>query len=364
MPETQFLAPHNHSTFSFRAAGDVYEPDHDLNVPPVTKWIRNGCFFVFVSRADPAVHFHEPQSGKRWSIPLPPRSHPFDLVVWRNWLFIAAGGKRLLATAEWEPATTWISLPCDKDIDALAIHQDTLLALDNIVQPKWLLRYELTSAGAQTPSRIMLPVHGTYEQIEAAAYCDGKFAVLSRTVNFGNVGKHVWILNCSTFEELGHACSFEAWLYPQFDSGFPPLVCARDIAACCDAVVIAGDRYGLMLTRLSSEPSENHRGILNDSFRQIWPNPAKRCPIVRVQACEEPAGFIVTSIARIQGQRGTPWEVAVSRRQTSAASSFLSYEQANNLLNSLPPGTMYGTPWRDRSMRAEMRREAGKKNRV
>lgn len=369
MGETAFLAPHCHTTFSFRVIGDAHEPGEDLNVPPVTKWIRHGRSFVFVSRADPAVHFYEPQSRKHWSIALPPRSHPFDLAIWKNWLFVATGGKTLLATAEWEAGAAWISLPCDKDIDALAIQRDTLLAIDNIVRPKWLLRYELTLAGAQEPSRIMLPVHGTYEEIEAAAYCDGKFAVLSRTVNFGAVGKHVWILSCSTFEELGNAYSLEASFDPRFDFGFPPLINARDIAACRDAIVIAGDRYGLILTRLSAEPrpmsknrSENHRGILNDGFRQFWPNLSKAWPVVRVQSCDEPAGFIVTSIGRVQGRKVTPWEVAVTKKRTSATSLFLSYAQVSDVINSLPPGTMQGTPWRDRSRRAELRREAGKKN--
>jgi hypothetical protein len=160
MDETAFLAPHNYSTFSFKTIGDIYEPDDDLNVPPVTRWMRNGRSFVFVSRADPAVHFYEPESGKRWSVPLPPSSQPFDLVIWQNWLFVAAGGKSLLATAEWQAGTAWISLPCDKDIDALAIQQETLLAIDNIVCPKWLLRYELTSAGAREPSdRVTCPRH-------------------------------------------------------------------------------------------------------------------------------------------------------------------------------------------------------------
>lgn len=369
MDKMAFLAPHNHSTFSFKAIGDTYEPDDDLNVPPVTRWIRNGRSFVFVSRADPAVHFYEPESGKRWSIPLPPRSRPFDLVIWQNWLFVAAGGKTLLATAEWETGTAWISLPCDKDIDALTVQQETLLAIDNIVWPKWLLRYELTSAGAKEPSKIELPVHGTYEEIEAAAYCDGKFVVLSRTVNFGAVGKHVWILSCSTFEELGHAYSTEASFDPRHDFGFSPLISARDIAAYRDAIVIAGNRYGLILTRLSAEPrpmsknlSKNHRGILNDGFRQFWPNPSKRWPIVRVQACEEPAGFIVTSLEHTPGGEVLPWEAAVTKKRSSASSLFISYEQVNHLINSMPPGTIQGTPWRDRSRRGELRREAGKKN--
>jgi hypothetical protein len=371
MDKTAFLAPHNYSTFSFKAIGDKYEPDYDFNVPPVTRWIRNGRSFVFVSRADPAVHFYEPESGKRWSIPLPPRSQPFDLVIWQNWLFVAAGGKSLLATTEWEAGTAWISLPCDKDIDALAIQQETLLAIDNIVRPKWLLRYELTSTGAREPSRIALPVHGTYEEIEAAAYCDSKFVVLSRTVHYRAVGKHVWILSCSQFEELGHAYSTEASFDPRYDSGFSPLMSARDIAAYRDVIVIAADRYGLILTRLSAEPRpmsknlrESHRGILSDGFRQFWPNPSTRWPIVRVQACQEPAGFILTSLNHGRGREVMPWEAAVTKKRASATSFFLSYEQVSNLISSMPPGTIRGTRWRDRSRRGELRRETGKKNKI
>jgi len=366
MEETAFLAPHGNSTFGFKLAGDSYEPDEDLQVPPVTKWIRNGRSFVFVSRADPAVHFYEPQSGKRWSIPLPPRSQPFDLAVWRNWLFVAAGGKTLLATSEWEAGTTWTSLPCDKNIHALAIQHETLIAIDDL---EWL-RYELTPGGASELSSIELPQYSSHT-IEAAAYCDGKFATLSGLVFHGLVGKYARILCGSTFQELGHAGTVEGHFVWRHRFSFPPLKGARDIAIYRDVLVIAADNHGLITTRMSAEPmplsdcfSNEYGGVLYDGFRQLWPDPAKRRPIVRVQACVEPAGFIVTSTERIQGRKVTPWEVAVIKKRTSATSLFIPYEQASDLIKSIPPGTILGAPLSERSRRAELRREAAKENKA
>jgi hypothetical protein len=367
MEKAAFVAPHDYSTFSFRKVGEAYTPSADLMVPPVTRWIRHERFIIFVSRADPAVHLLELDSGKLRSLALPSRARPFDLAVWRDWIFIAAGGKALLATQRWEPGTAWISLPCDKEIDALAIHDEKLLAVDNIIIPKWLLSYELTPSGATEPSRMELPIHSTYEEIEAATYCDGRFAVVSRSVNFGTVGKHVWLLNCSPFEETGHAYCLEASFDPRRDIGFMPLIDAMDIAACRDVLVLAGDRQGLIATTVSSEPrplspdlSRNYRGLLCNDFCQFWPSQSRRRPIVRVQTCAEPVGFIMTSLEDELGRDVKPWEAAVMRQRTRAFSYFLSYEEMKELLEEMPPGTMEGTPWEDKSKRAQLRREAGR----
>lgn len=384
MERVAFLAPQGSSTFGFVERDGDYWPHVDLAVPAVTRTISHQGCWIFVCRPDPAVHFFEPESGKRWSISLPAKSRPFDLVVWRNWLFVAAGGRTLLATDTWNADASWVTLPCvdaapprgnaawlplpcEKDIDALAIQDDRLLALDNVVMPKWLLIFELTDAGAQGPSRIKLPDHGTYERIEGAAYRDGRFAVLSRTVGMMGASKHVWLLDGSSYGQEGNAYSFEASFDPRYDEGFLPLICAEDIAVCRDILVLAGGRYGLIATSFATEAHAaavsargNYQGLLANDFRQFWPAAARHRPIVCVRACDDPAGFIVTSIEGRRLQRGRSWEEALVRKQVRVESYFISYDEMKEHLERMPPGWAEGTKWRDKTRRAELRREAGR----
>lgn len=387
MEQVAFLAPQGNSTFGFVERDGGYWPHVDLAMSAITRSIRHAGSVIFVCRFDPTVHFFELATGKRWSISLPAESRPFDLVVWQNWLFVAAGGRTLLATDTWKAGadwvtlscedadrvtsprkdTDWLTLPCEKDIDALAIQEDRLLALDNIVMPKWLLIFELTDAGARGPSRIQLPVHGTYEEIEGAAYWDGRFAVLSRTVGMGGVSKSVWLLDGTSYGEVGSAYSFEASFDPRHDEGFPPLICAEDIAAYRDILVVAGGRYGLIATSLGTEAhvtarsvQRNYQGLLANDFRQFWPAPARHRPIVCVRACDDPAGFIVTSIEGRRLRRARSWEEAIVRKRVRAESYFISYDEMKRHLERMPPGRAEGTKWRDKTRRAELRREAGR----
>lgn len=387
MEHVAFLAPHENSTFGFVATDGVYRPYIDLEVPAITRSIRHAGCLIFVCRFDPVVHFFDLASGKRWTISLPAKSRPFDLVVWRNWLFVAAGGRTLLATDAWKAGASWatlpcvdaawarpprenaawLTLPCEKDIDALAVQDDRLLALDNIVMPKWLLIFDLTDAGALGPSRVQLPDHGTYETIEAAAYWNGRFAVLSRSVGMLGVCKYVWLLDGSSYGQVGSAYSFQASFDPRNDEGFLPLICAEDVAACRDILVLAGGRYGLVATSLDAEAHataksvrSNYQGLLANDFRQFWPAAARYRPIVCVRACDDPAGFIVTSIEGRRLRRERSWEEALVRKRVRAVSYFLSYDEMKQHLERMPPGRAEGTKWRDKTRRAELRRDAGR----
>lgn len=364
MEDVAFIAPHDFSTFTFKAEGDEFVPDIDLAVPPVTKWIKHERSIIFVSRAAPFVYFVDIDSAVHWSLTLPSGSQPFDLAIWQNWLFVAAGDKVLLAAQNWQAEVEWITLPTDKEIDGIAVHEGRLLAVDNIATPKFVLIYELMPSGPMVPSRVELRIHGSYEEIEGVAYWDDKFVILSRTVGWGIGGKHIWLLDCASFEELDHIYCSEG-MHPADDLGFWPLIDAKGIAAYRDVLVIAGGRYGLIATSLSVEPRslsndwyKDFGGRLYDDFRQLWPEASGKLPIVHVHFCDELAGFILTSIEKPLDEYDNPWEIFATERKLRTFSYFLSHEEVKRLLGSKLPGTMKGTPWKDNSPQAQSRRKA------
>lgn len=104
----------------------------------------------------------------------------------------------------------------------------------------------------------------------------------------------------------------------------------------------------------------NYRGFLGNDFRQFWPVQVAHQPVVRVRACDVPAGFVVTAIEGRRLRQGASWEGALARKLVRAESYFLSYDEMKQRLERMPPGTAEGTKWRDKSYRADLRREAGK----
>lgn len=126
---------------------------------------------------------------------------------------LIAGGRSKTAEALWVHAPgaeqPWSSIPLPdglgvmgKSIDALFVRDHTLVAIDNMVWPKWILLYELSpSLSAQGVEKVDLPAHTSYERVSKSAEGKGVYALYSTGMNHGVRSFHLSLLCSKTLRE-------------------------------------------------------------------------------------------------------------------------------------------------------------------
>jgi hypothetical protein len=84
-----------------------------------------------------------------------------------------------------------------KSVDDFLIYSDTLIALDNLVMPKYLLFYKLIdSENIELIKPYEVPPNGTYEQLHRILLKLDYFVILSSTLSgYTGVASHVTVLN-------------------------------------------------------------------------------------------------------------------------------------------------------------------------
>jgi len=84
-----------------------------------------------------------------------------------------------------------------KAIDDLVVRDSLLIAIDNIVLPKYLLFYHLNSTGKLEFSHYeILPINAGNETIRQGRITSDYLGVLSRTSSWGGLFEHIAIYNC------------------------------------------------------------------------------------------------------------------------------------------------------------------------
>ncbi len=92
-----------------------------------------------------------------------------------------------------------------KTIDALLVADERLLAIDDMVLPKWNLVYDISDP-AEPSLRHAKPLqaHDTYEQVHAAAMGEHWLAIASSGVNHGLESRHLSVLGRRDLKERLH----------------------------------------------------------------------------------------------------------------------------------------------------------------
>lgn len=159
------------------------------------------------------------------------------------------------------PVWTAIDVPAElrragKRIDDLRLDGDRLLAVDNVVLPKWLLVYDIRQP--ESPALVSMHQilgHGTYEGILRGAVGDHWVALLSRTVGRAGAQAHIAILDKLRFREVGSLCL-------DLDASAKDSVAWYDIQFLGDVLFTAAGRAGIAwldlthhATSYSTEPS-------------------------------------------------------------------------------------------------------------
>lgn len=89
-----------------------------------------------------------------------------------------------------------------KAIDGLHRDGRQLIAVDDIVTPKWLVIYQLEHGPGFAQERLVeLPSHDSYERVVESFLGSQRLWCLSRSVNYGMASTHLWGLDRVTFKE-------------------------------------------------------------------------------------------------------------------------------------------------------------------
>lgn len=108
--------------------------------------------------------------------------------------------------------SNWMTVPLPQEImkrgkavDGLHVLGDTLVVVDDIVTPKWLLLYGLSNPGMPVHrNTIRLPSHTTYERIIYSSLGASGLWCLSKGINHGVASTHLWRLSVPDFKQEAH----------------------------------------------------------------------------------------------------------------------------------------------------------------
>jgi hypothetical protein len=91
-----------------------------------------------------------------------------------------------------------------KSIDALFVRGRDLVAIDNIMLPKWILVYPLEpELSDENVAKFRLPTHTTYENVQRAVEGKDLYALFSSGINHGIVSLYISLIRKSSLVEVG-----------------------------------------------------------------------------------------------------------------------------------------------------------------
>ncbi len=254
-----------------RWAGADLERIGELRAPEVraVAWSSDGRHLALLDLGGKRVQRFTFEGGEVAKLPSPPtlpKGSVGDCLVVEGAGVYVGGGSRRSASSLWmvrDGPPSSIPLPegtgrAGKSIDHLFIVGDRLVAVDNIVIPKWVLTYRLGAEGVPTAEGIRpLTVHSTYERIKRGATGLSVVALYSSAVGRNGTSSYLAVLDKDELDELGHVSLFRKpfWTEGEAQRSSAPKDAALDE---CPAMVFVGDllvlgnRHGLFSLDLES----------------------------------------------------------------------------------------------------------------
>ena len=180
------------------------------------------------------------------------------LLFHRQVLFVGGNcGKEILGSFDFaapEPKWTPLDVPeqfqrYGKRIDDLLLDGDWLIAVDDIVSPKYLLRYDVADPRAPVLRNVReIPYHSSYETIHSAALGTDWIALFSSTMNHGWHGIHIAFLDRKLLQEYGAITATVSGSY----RGDEPKRAWRHVAFHGNTLLVAAGADGVGILDLNS----------------------------------------------------------------------------------------------------------------
>lgn len=178
-----------------------------------------------------------------------------------------------------------------KGIDGFAHFNGKLIAVDDIVLPRFLLVYDVADARApRFVEAVDLPAHSSYERVKSVAASGRALVLLSTTANHGRFSLHVSLLDLATLKERAVVHGEPDGV---FRRGFAPAADFTGVAIFEDRLLIAAGSAGIGVLPISPwlTPGEDVREIPFDDIRFV---PVGEDRVVRVVPIDATSAFAVT----------------------------------------------------------------------
>jgi hypothetical protein len=238
-----------------------------------------------------------------------------------------SGGREVLGRFDFnEPAPAWTPLPVPeqfrqegKSIDDLLVDGDRLIAVDNVVVPKWLLLYDVTNPSRPALADVReLPWHTSWEQIHTGSLGADWMALLSSGANHGTRSRHIEFYGRGSLEPFGGMTEAYGGANLEVFGGVTVSLDFRgwqDLAWVGNVLLIATGRHGLGvldLDRIEKPPGPRSYDAEYPRYRLEQPHRQFS------QACAEnltyhPLPGVPGEVTRLVAVPGTDHVVAVVR---------------------------------------------------
>jgi len=273
------------------------------------------------TEADTLVHAHRGAltvirglsgGGETSTVKIPGKPVVHALFILDDVVFTGGdAGKGMFGWVDLRAPLKWksIAVPGDvstfgKGIDGFAVHGSRLVAVDDIVLPRYLLLSDVTNPRAPGPveSRI-LRAHSSAERVVSVASSGDTLVLLSHSANHGGASSHLSFLDLPTLEEwavmhVQRPESLRRWANRSYDF--------HAVALHGDHVLVAAGKDGIGVLELPRRPddlaSRKSPNTYSLSQAQSFPVetmrfvPVPEGPVIDVVPVEEARAFAVVEV--------------------------------------------------------------------
>lgn len=209
------------------------------------------------------VSIFEIKSSAQIKLTIPFEIKPKTILVNNDNLFIGGEmGKEILIQYHLK-SKKWFQLEIPKEViffgkavDDLVVNDTLLIAVDNIIMPKYILYYHLNSNDKLNFSHFKeLKSNSSYESIHKARITNCYLGLLSTTMNRGTVREHITI-----YSDLNLVKSFAITV------GFKKNMTFKDFILVDDKLYIANSSKGLGILKIQKSYFKESDEYENDNF--------------------------------------------------------------------------------------------------
>ena len=214
------ILPHNGTAYLYALANMELTPLVPAPGLPDARYFmaEDHTTFAFIDQLQKRVGFYqilaEPPYVETLISPttLPKNCHADALVIHQNCLYVGGRSKRSESLWKHKPGnSSWQTIPLPenfaylkgKSMDALFTFNNQLIAVDDMIFPKWILVYDISNFEAINFLNVFpLAQHGTYETVRFGADNDKYIALFSSSMGMGGGSQFVSLLHKNTLEEI------------------------------------------------------------------------------------------------------------------------------------------------------------------